>query len=219
MSPKESLMNLMMNDDSHPDPTSEGLPGSDPGGVNPTRAPRGESEAAAPGAGAAPRESDSFLSAVELASGFFESVSGLLVTLDPAVQALSRLTGHSEEKFMGELVGKFALWVMDLPASGRYHHPGPFGLLEHSGEVAAETVRDLEVRWCREGGGSVLSLRIARSGRGWPLRWGCITTAVRSWMRTFMHRTDPIPGILSPSPWPPLKYAGAFPSSRGLPTA
>jgi hypothetical protein len=66
---------------------------------------------------------------------------------DVAGRALSRLTGRSEWRLVHELTGLLAFWVADLPASEKYHHSRPFGLLEHSTEVAATLARNLDRRW------------------------------------------------------------------------
>jgi hypothetical protein len=66
---------------------------------------------------------------------------------DVAGRALSRLTGRSEWRLVYELTGLLAFWVADLPASERHHHRQPFGLLEHSTEVAATVARNIDRRW------------------------------------------------------------------------
>ena len=74
-----------------------------------------------------------------------------------AGRSLSRLTKKSEWALIYELMGLLGLWVADLPASERYHHSHPFGLLEHSSEVAATLIRDLDARWHSGGGAGILN--------------------------------------------------------------
>jgi hypothetical protein len=74
-----------------------------------------------------------------------------------AARSLSRLTQESEWALIHELLGLLGLWVADLPASERHHHSHPFGLLEHSCEVAATFIRDLDERWNAGGGAQILN--------------------------------------------------------------
>ncbi|HXX92847.1 MAG TPA: TraI domain-containing protein, partial [Planctomycetota bacterium] len=68
-----------------------------------------------------------------------------------AEEALSRLTGRSEWRFVHELLGVVAFWVLDLPASEDHHHRGRFGLFDHSLEVGSGTIQGLEGRWKEKG--------------------------------------------------------------------
>ncbi len=49
---------------------------------------------------------------------------------------LSAITGRGETGFVDNLVGAFAAWAGDLPASEKSHHRAPFGLLLHSVDTA-----------------------------------------------------------------------------------
>ena len=53
----------------------------------------------------------------------------------------SGATGHGATR--ARAFARFALYVVDLPASKKDHHSGPFGLLDHSLEVASETAMGL----------------------------------------------------------------------------
>jgi hypothetical protein len=81
----------------------------------------------------------------------------LLEVSDVAGRALSRLTGKSEWGLVYEFSGLLALWVGDLPASERHHHHHPFGLFEHSLEVAATLAQDLDRRWNSGQGAQILT--------------------------------------------------------------
>lgn len=60
---------------------------------------------------------------------------------------MAELAPESDPAFLLGLLKAFADWVFDLPASQRHHHARPFGLYEHSLEVAVSAVQDLAQRW------------------------------------------------------------------------
>jgi len=47
-----------------------------------------------------------------------------------------RTTWRNVQTFLKNLLSPLILWVMDLPASENHHHSHPYGLLDHSFEVA-----------------------------------------------------------------------------------
>ncbi len=80
-----------------------------------------------------------------------------LQALTNSERALTHLTGRCEWTFVLESTGLLALWCADLPASEWHHDCHPFGLLEHSADVAAHVARDLDHRWSAGRGGWTLS--------------------------------------------------------------
>jgi hypothetical protein len=81
------------------------------------------------------------------------------------VEALRKATGRMLEDEVYALVHMFATWVADLPASERNHHSRPFGLLDHSLDVAfrfiawaaqSATVDAFRSRWLFVGVGLAL---------------------------------------------------------------
>jgi hypothetical protein len=144
-----------------------------------------------------------------IAAWFFGSVCHRQAMVDVACRMLSRLTLQPETGFVLEVLEAFASWVVDLPASERYHHRGPYGLLEHSMDVAAETLKELERRW---GGGGV-----ALAPRDRPL-WSRVTFAL-----ALLHDCGKILDMEVQAPdgsasWNPLAESlAAFKSRQGLP--
>jgi hypothetical protein len=53
---------------------------------------------------------------------------------------LEHLTKAEKRELVDRLLVRFALFVFDLPASERHHHARPYGLLDHSLEVARKAV-------------------------------------------------------------------------------
>lgn len=76
-------------------------------------------------------------------AGFLLSHPPAMALAHPAVEALSTLTHASEWGFVVGLTGLLYLWVVDLPASERFHHARRFGLIEHSLEVASSAIANL----------------------------------------------------------------------------
>lgn len=55
---------------------------------------------------------------------------------DALERAHFRATWRDVRTFLKKLLSPLILWVMDLPASETHHHPYPYGLIDHSFEVA-----------------------------------------------------------------------------------
>jgi hypothetical protein len=62
--------------------------------------------------------------------------SSCLALLDGIVESLRQATGRFLEEEVYLIVRALATWAADLPASERNHHARPFGLLDHSLDVA-----------------------------------------------------------------------------------
>lgn len=82
--------------------------------------------------------------------------SPCLALIDGIVEALRQATGRILEEEVYLMARALATWAADLPASERNHHARPFGLLDHSLDVAhrfiawaarSRTVEAFHGRW------------------------------------------------------------------------
>src|SRR5262245_59422053 len=71
---------------------------------------------------------------------------------DRLLDELAQVCPWTIDTVIMSLIGAFACWVVDLPASERFHHHGRFGLLDHGVEVSLGAIlthkRDFE--WWRK---------------------------------------------------------------------
>ncbi len=98
-----------------------------------------------PGRGIGTGERPESLAQVERARGLkiIEAVPRRREILEDLKALLLRIPERDRAELVDETAVRFALYVGDLPASERNHHSGPFGLLDHSLDVALRAVREL----------------------------------------------------------------------------
>ena len=126
--------------------------------------PRGQESGAVPGAIASPPE----LQPTKPKSGLAGTREPLVVIENLSRQILERLCCEARELAAGTLTRMREL-VGDLPASANHHHSQPYGLLQHSLEVALKMVEEFERTLVGETqlGPSVSSSEILPDPRQW----------------------------------------------------
>ena len=126
--------------------------------------PRGQESGAVPGAIASPPE----LQPTKPKSGLAGPREPLVVIENLSRQILERLCCEARELAAGTLTRMREL-VGDLPASANHHHSQPYGLLQHSLEVAMKMVEEFERTLVGEAqlGPSVGSSEILPDSRQW----------------------------------------------------
>ncbi len=77
-------------------------------------------------------------------------------TIAAAQRAIFNHSPSSEDDLVPDILRNFAAWALDLPASEYHHHAYPNGLFRHSLEVASYAVQELQERWSRGLGCSIL---------------------------------------------------------------
>lgn len=126
--------------------------------------PRGQESGAVPGAIASPPE----LHPTEPKPGLAGTREPLLVIEDLSRQVVERLCCEVRELAAGT-IARLRELVGDLPASANHHHSEPYGLLQHSLEVALKMMEEFERTLVGEAqlGPSVGSSEIPPDSRQW----------------------------------------------------